>query len=253
LKALKISVLCLVVVIIAGLAVLLIAAMKAPGPFIEEFRAETAKIGKNKVVLSYPEDLLLERTSMDARLAMSEDDSIGLRVNLAEKKIYLEIQGIVLHETPILDQKASVFFKKLTPAEKYILFHKPLNINKDESSISKDVFNVVIAPKDSIEAQQREEILPDTSHTSPVTYRLYLDHGIRLQVYGQLPDSVPQFRDRFRFEYSDKYRFLKNLAQSVIKRTSAPYQPTISIVINSRDAESIYRAVPKKGKVILEF
>jgi len=252
-KALKYTVLGVILLIMAGLAVLLIAAMKAPDSFMKEYHEEIAAMGKNKAILSYHDELLGRKTSLDARLSMSDDDSIGMRINLKEKLVYLEIQGIVLHQTPILEQRTSAFFRKLTPAEKYILFHKPLTINKDESSIAKDEFNVVIAPKDTNEYKARQEIVPDTSHTDPVLYRLYLSHGIRIQVIGQLPDTVPQFWPRFRFEYTDRYIFLKNLAGSIINRKPAPYRPTIEIVINSRDAEAYYRAVPKKGKVIVEL
>lgn len=231
----------------------MVAAMKAPERFIADYKDEISNLGKSKNVLAYPEDLLNKRTGLDARLAMSEDDSIGLRVNLKENYAYLEIQGIVLHKSPIFKQKTSYFFRHLSPADKYILFHKPLSIKTDESTIIKDRFIIKQAPKDTVEAQQINDIVPDTSHTQPVMYRLYLDHGIRLQVIGQLADSIPQFWPRFRWEYHDRLRYLKELTRSAFQSTPAPYQPTISILIDAREAEAIYRAVPKKGKVILEF
>ncbi len=252
-KTLKILALLLGLMILGALSWLLISAMKAPHSFVEEFKTEMASIKNNKVILSYPDDLLERKTSLDSRLAMSNDDSIGLRINLKEKFLYLEIKGIVLHKTPILEQKSSSFFKHLTVAEKYVLFHNPLKIQKDDATISKDQFQEVIAPKDTIEAAKMTEIIPDTTLTEPVMYRLYLNHGIRVQITGQLPDSIPQFWPRFRFDYRDRYKFLKELTRSVIRNNPAPYQPTISLVINSRDAEAIYRAVPKKGNVILEL
>jgi hypothetical protein len=253
LKALKISAIIAGLIIIGALSFLLIIAMKAPEQFLQNFREETAKISNNKTILSYPDPLLEKRTSLDARLNMSEDDSIGMRINLKDKFLYLEIKGIVLHKTPILEQKTSSFFKHLSAAEKYVLFRQPLIIEKDESTISKDQFEVVIAPKDTIEAEARQEIIPDTSHINPVMYRLYFKNGMRVQITGQLPDSIPQFWQRFRFDYDDRMKFLKELSKSIVKKQSMPYQPTIKILINSRDAEAIYRAVPKKGKVILEL
>jgi len=253
LKALKISALILGLLILGGLSVLLITAMKVPDQFMQEFREETSKIKNNQVVLSYPDDLLKKKTSLDARLAMSDDDSIGLRISLKDKAMYLEIQGIVLHKTPIIEEHTSSFFKNLTTAEKYVLFHKPMKINSDESNIAKDVFTEVIAPKDSVEAEQRKEIIPDTIQREPILYRLYLDHGIRVQITGQLPDTIPQFWPRFRFDLQDRKKFLKGLKESVLNKKPVPYHPTISILINSRDAESIYRAVPKNGNIILEF
>lgn len=235
------------------LAFLMITAMKAPRQFLQDFREETAQIHDNKVILTYPDDLLDKKTTLDARLAMSEDDSIGLRINLREKSIYLEIKGIVLHKTPILEQKTSRFFKNLNSAEEYVLFHKPLVILKDESTISKDKFEIVYAPKDTIEANSRQEVVPDTVLREPVLYRLYFKNGIRVQVTGLLPDSIPQFWPRFRFDYNDRYRFLKNLTNSVIHNKPMPYQPTLSIVVEAREAEAIYRAIPKKGRVILEL
>ena len=252
-KALKISALVLGLLVLGALTILLVTAMKVPDQFMADFRAETAKIKNNKVVLSYPDELLEKRTSLDARLAMSNDDSIGLRINLKENQMYLEIQGIVLHKTPIIESKSSSFFKHLTVPEKYVLFHKPLSIQKSESNIEKDKFQEVIAPKDTIEAANIKEVIPDTVQTVPVLYRLYLDHGIRIEVVGKLNDTIPQFWPRFKFDYADRYLFLKSLTRSVLKKTPVPYQPTISIVFSSRDAESIYRAVPRNGNIILEF
>jgi hypothetical protein len=253
LKALKISALVLALVVVGILAFLMVTAMKAPKQFLQEFNEETAKMGKNIIVLSYPDDLLEKKTSLDARLAMSDNDSIGMRINLKEKALYLEIKGIVLHKTPLLEQKTSGFFKHLSAAEKYVLFHKPLIILGDESTISKDVFETVIAPKDTLEAQARAEIVPDTVLREPVLYRLYLEQGIRIQVIGQLPDSIPQFWPKFKFNYRDRYNYLKELIGSFTNKKATPYQPTISIVIDAKEASAIYRAVPKKGNVILEF
>lgn len=252
-KTLKITALILGLIVIGALAFLLIAAMKAPKQFLQDFKEQTVQINDDKVILTYPDDLLEKKTTLDARLAMSEDDSIGLRINLKEKSLYLEIKGIVLHRTPILDQKASSFFKKLNAAEKYVLFHKPLIIQKDESTILKDRFEVVIAPKDTIEAGLRKEAVPDTVLREPVMYRLYFKNGIRVQITGLLPDSVAQFWPRFRFDYADRYKFLKQLTNSVLHNEPAPYQPTISIVVEAREAEAVYRALPKKGKVIFDL
>lgn len=252
-KALKITALIFGLIIIGALAFLFITAMKAPKQFLQDFKNETAVIGNNQVILTYPDDILEKKTSLDARLAMSEDDSIGIRINLKEKVLYLEIKGIVIHKTPIRDQKISSFFKNLSPREKYILFSKPLRIKEDESTIPKDRFEIVYAPKDTIEYEARPDVIPDTVLREPIMYRLYFKNGIRIQVTGVLADTVPQFWPRFRFDYDDRYRFLRNLAKSVIRKTPVPYQPTISIVIGAREAEAIYRAVPKKSNVILEL
>ena len=253
LKALKISALILGLVIIGVLAFLFVSAMKAPEQFMQNFREETAKIGNNKIILAYPDPLLEKRTRLDARLAMSEDDSIGLRINLDENAMYLETKGIVLQKTPILEHKSSAFLKKLNAAEKYVLFHKPMVIQKDESTVEKDRFEVVIAPKDTLEAQSRPEVIPDTILYEPVQYRFYFSNGIRIHITGILHDSVPQFWPRFNFEFEDRSKFLKALLKSVVKKTAVPYQPTLSIVIDARDAEAIYRAIPRKGNVILEL
>ncbi len=252
-KALKISALTIGILVIGALAFLMIMAMKAPRQFLMDFNEETSKISNNKVILSYPDDLLDKKASLDARLAMSEDDSIGLRINLRQKSIYLEINGIVLHRTPVLEQKTSSFYKRLSSAEKYVLFRKPLEILKDESTISKDQFEIQIAPKDTIEAKSRPEIIPDTVLKEPVLYRLYFKNGFRVQITGELPDSVPQFWPKFKFDYADRIKYLKELVKSAMNNQPAPYQPTISLVVDAKEAEAIYRAVPKKGNVILEL
>lgn len=252
-KAIKITVLSLVLLVLGALAFLFITALKAPEKFLEDYRAETAQIANNKVILSYPDQLLEKKTTLDARLAMSLDDSIGLRINLKAKSINLEIKGISLHETAILGQKTSSFFKHLTSAEKYVLFGKPLRILKDESTISKDKFEIIYAPKDTIEAGARPDPVPDTVLREPVMYRLCFKNGIRVQITGILPDSVKQFWPRVRFDYSDRSRFLKELLKSVGNKNPMPFQPTISLIVEAREAEAIYRAIPRNGNVILEL
>lgn len=264
-KALKIIALILGVLILGTLTLLYLNALKAPKKYLEEFTRETANIGENQIVKTYPNDLLEKRTNLDARLAMSNDDSIGLRISLKDKLVYLEIKGIVLSQTPILDYKVSHFLKNLSPAEKYLMFHTPLNIQKDESTIFKDRFKEIIAPpvrpagapeetpapKDT--AKEQKDKAEKVQQPDPVIYRLYLDHGIKVQFTGQMPDSIPQFWPKFWFEFNDRYQFIKDVANSILRKTPASYQPSIKLVIDYKDAEAFYRAMPKKGKVILDL
>lgn len=264
-KAIKIIALVLAVLILGALTLLYLEALKAPNKYLDEFRKETADLFKNQIVKTYPADLLEKRTTLDARLSMSNDDSIGLRISLKDKLVYLEIKGIVLSQTPILEYSVSHFLKNLSPAEKYMMFHAPLTIQKDESTIFKDRFKEIIAPpvrpadapeeapapKDTVKVNKNKKDtvqLPD-----PVIYRLYLNHGIKVQFTGQMPDSIPQYWPRFWFDFNERYQFVKDVKNSLIKRTPLTYQPSIKLVINYRDAEAIYRAMPKKGKVILDL
>jgi hypothetical protein len=265
LKALKIIALILVVLIAGALAIVYMGAMKAPKKYLEQFRQETAGLGSNKIVLSYPAELLEKRTTLDARLAMSNDDSIGLRISLKDKMVYLEIEGIILSQTPIIEYKISNFLKNLSPAGKYFMFHTPLNIRKDESTILKDKFKEKIAPPVRAADAPEETAAPKdtTNHhknkkaavplPDPVIYRLYLNHGIKVQFTGQMPDSVPQFWPKFWFEFGERYQFIKDVTKNIIKKTPVSYQPSLKLVINYKDAEAVYRAMPKKGKVILDL
>ncbi len=253
------------VLILGALTVLYLGALKAPKKYLEEFSRETANPGNNQIVKTYPEELLEKRTNLDARLAMSNDDSIGLRISLKDKMVYLEIKGIVLSQTPILNYKVSRFLKNLSPAEKYLMFHTPLNIRKDESTIFKDRFKEIIAPpitpanapeetptlKDTTKEQKGKK--PTVQLPDPVIYRFFLNHGIKVQFTGQMPDSVPQFWPKFWFEFGERYQFIKDVTKNIIKKTPVSYQPSLKLVINYKDAEAVYRALPKKGKVILDL
>ncbi|MDD2813305.1 MAG: hypothetical protein PHN30_04730 [Bacteroidales bacterium] len=250
-KALKKPLLISFILIIVILGILMVIAMKAQDRFVEDYLAEIREVKANKTALSYPDDLLERKTSLEARLQMAKDDSIGLRINLKEKMVYLEIQGIVLHRSPILRHSSSYFFRHLNATEKYILFHKPLRIQNEVSTIPKEQFIVKIAPKDSSEV--KEATIPDTIHTVPVMYRFNLNHGLRLQVTGQLADSIPQFWPRLKFDLQDRAEFIKALIQNIFKDTKVPYRPTLRIRINSREAEAIYRAIPRESLVILEL
>jgi len=58
LKALKISLLVLILLILAALGILMGVAMKAQDRFVDEYLAEVRDMEANKTILSYPEELL---------------------------------------------------------------------------------------------------------------------------------------------------------------------------------------------------
>jgi hypothetical protein len=264
---LKISAVILVVLVVGVLTLLYITARKAPDAYLADFKKETADLSKDKIISSYPPDLLEKRTVLDARLAMSDDDSIGMRISLRDKMVYLEIQGIVLTKTPILSYRLSPFLKNLSPAEKYFMFHSPLKIRRDESTIYKDRFKEIIAPPTRpADAPEEETPAPkDSSSTTdakkqaepkpdPIIYRFYLEHDLKVQITGQMPDSLSsQFWPRFRFEMSDRMKFVRQLGANILKKKPLNYEPFVRLVIDYKDAEAIYRAMPKKGNVILDI
>ncbi|MDD4645646.1 MAG: hypothetical protein PHY99_06625 [Bacteroidales bacterium] len=264
-KALKIFAICVGILILGALTMLYLGAMKAPKSYIADFSKETEHISENKIIKSYPNESLERRSNLDARIAMSDDDSIGLRISLKEKAIFLELQGIVLSQIPIIDYQVSHFFTNLSPAEKYFIFRSPLTIQRDESTIEKNKFKEMIA-QEGKEAQSAEALKATADSLSgdknkkskgprvdPIIYRLFLDHGIKVQFTGQMPDSIPQYWPKFWFEFKERNQFLKDVMNSITKKTPVYYQPSIKLVIDAKDAETIYRAMPKNGMVILDL
>jgi hypothetical protein len=249
----------LIIVILAVIAFVVyysIMEMRSPAKKMAEISEEYgfAKYEKRKLPKKVTSDstflsLLKEEAYLQSRVAMAETDSVYLTLNLSKKEINIEISGVVVHSTPIIEIEAS---KLITGGDEFVIssmLSAPLTIISDTSSIAKIPIILKIAPKDTSEF--KPDAIPDTAFYEPVNYIFETDRGIKIIVYQSEEIKQGDSKDRFLFDLHNRFIITKAAMRDIIKFKVPDYQPFIKIKIPSADAKIIYRAIPKHGQIAI--
>lgn len=208
--------------------------------------------GKNAVDQRFLSDsaylqMMKTKAFLQSRVALAETDSVYLTVDFADTTINLEISGVVVHRTHILESEMS---KMIRSGNEYVLnnlFSKPFTIVKDYSTIQKEPLMIKMAPKDTSEFQP--DIMPDTADFEPVNYILHLDNGIKVYIYQAEELNRGDARERFFFDLADRFRTFSEDFKRVIAFKVPEYHPSIRLRIPRDDAKILYRAVPVNGQI----
>lgn len=200
---------------------------------------------------------LREKAWLESRIKMAAGDSIGLSIDLEQRLIQLELRGVVILSSKIRDASISGFFRKMDGNVYFSMFGTPLTIQKFESSIAKNPFKIVQAPKDTIAAQAvvvakvKKDSIPDEN----VFWTVKFDRDFELNIQGI--DSVAEAQNKYKlgkgFEFE---RNLKNVASSfqhILKFTKPSYTPEILISIPENEAKAILRALPSNALVTIRI
>lgn len=199
-------------------------------------------------------DLMKEKAWIESRIKMAASDSVGLSIDLEQHTIQLELEGVVVMKSKIRDFSTSGFFRHMDGNVYFNMFGSPLTIVKFESSIEKNPFKVVIAPKNEAEAEAavaKKDSVPDEN----VFWTVEFDRDFELNIQGI--DSVSESQSKYKlgkgFEFE---RDLKNIANSfehILKFTKPVYTPEILISIPENEAKAILRALPRKAMVTIRI
>jgi hypothetical protein len=187
---------------------------------------------------------------LQSKMELVNEDSVYLVLDLVKKTANLELKGISLHECKILDSHISNLIKD-QPAEALINWSsEPFKMKSDEATIPKVSFLIKYAPKDTIEANQAEE-LPEPPKRGDVYVVMDFNRNLRLIIQQvEKPDkegqkNISTLKWKFR-----KQEIIKSLNALIhFKRDTAI--PTIDIVLSKADATLLYRALPYKPKLLL--
>lgn len=193
--------------------------------------------------------MLREKSFLQAKITMAENDSISLSLNLTDSTANLEINGVRVHSARMTGINMSKILQKGEPYIISSMFSAPLNIVSDMATIKKEPLMIKMAPKDTSEF--KPDIIPDTTDYEPVDYILETDTGLRLFVCQEEEDKASDRRRLFWFDLN--YRF-KNAIRSlkyVVTFKVPEYNPFIKISLPKADAKIIYRAIPRKGQIAI--
>ena len=197
--------------------------------------------------------LLKEKAWIESRLKMANSDSIGLSIDLENHLLQLELKGVVVLSSKIRDYSASGFFKRMDGNVYFSMFGTPLTIQKFESSIEKNAFKVVQAPK-SVEEAEASKTKKDSLHHE-VFWTVKLDRDFELNIQGI--DSVLASQSKYQlgkgFEFRRDLNNISNSFQHILKFKKPVYTPEILISIPSNEAKAILNALPRKALVIIRI
>jgi len=159
----------------------------------------------------------------------------------------------------IRDSSISGFFRKMDGNVYFTTFGTPLTIQQFKSSIAKNPFKVVQAPKDTIAAmaaidaaaKNEKEALKNEN----VFWTVKLDRNFDLDIQGI--DSVAEAQKKYEFGKGFEFeRNLKNIANSfqhILRFTKPSYTPEILISIPENEAKAILRALPSNALVTIRI
>lgn len=197
--------------------------------------------------------LMKDKAWVESRLKMATNDSIGLSIDLENHLLQLELKGVVVMSSKIRDYSTSGFFKRLEGNVYFNVFGSPLTILKFESSIEKNAFKVVQAPKSVEEAEAAKTIVDSLHHEVFWTVRLDQDFELNIQGIDSISESQSKYKLGKGFEFK---RDLKNISQSlkqIIQFKKPVYIPEILISIPENEAKAILNALPRNALVTIRI
>jgi hypothetical protein len=190
-----------------------------------------------------------EKAFYQSRNIMAETDSICLSINLTDSTAVLEINGVAVHEAPLLKIKAPAILYKADEYAISSMLSVPFSVTDNLATIKKEPLMLKIAPKDT--SEYKPDILPDTTNSAAVNYILQLDHGFRLYVYQDTGDDTGGALNRLVFDLRDRFRNIWDMIKSIAVFKVPEYHPSIRLMLKKADARIIYRALPLHGQIAL--
>ncbi len=199
-------------------------------------------------------ELMKQKAWVESRVKMAASDSIGLSIDLEQQIIQLELKGVVVMSSKIQGYSTSGFFKRMDGNVYFTMFGSPLTIQKFESSIEKNPFKVIQAPKSAEEAEAavtKKDTLPQEN----VFWTVKLDRDFELNIQGI--DSISAAKSKYKlgkgFEFKRDLSNIMNSFQNIIKFKKPVYTPEILISIPENEAKAILRALPRNASVTIRI
>ncbi|MCK3683319.1 hypothetical protein [Maribellus sp. YY47] len=192
-----------------------------------------------------------DRNWIECRLETSKTDSISLSVNLKDSILQLELKGVVIKTTPIIELHADRFFEELNPVAYHHYFGEETASREMQATIEKIPLIVKKAPKDTLEYAAQSHVV-DTLKREDVHWLIMLDNGIELRVEGTDTTRTSNAWHN-KFWLKQDYHQIKNNFAKTLKFEVPQYNPTIKLVISENDAKAIYRALPRQPRVCIRL
>lgn len=197
-------------------------------------------------------DLQKEQVFLKAKQKYLNSDSVIMILDLKDSIISMDIRGVRVLETPILELEVSKAFKKLDASEILSLMQSPLMLEARNGTIAAIPIVVKEAPKDTAEANSETvEYLNPKMEDVYVTMDFSRDFLIYLEQYE--PPTPEDINANIEYQkYIKDQQFMTSW--NALRRFQSPLHPMwLKIKIHREDARSVYRAIPENGKMIVRL
>jgi hypothetical protein len=175
-----------------------------------------------------------------------------LVLDLINNTAVLEMKGVSLHESKILESSVSNSIKMYHTEALLNWMAEPFMLKHVEATIPKIEYVEKIAPKDTIEAN-KVAVEPAPAKLGDVYIVMDFDRNLRLVIsQSEKPDDEgKKVISAMRRKYQEME--VRRSLQSLIKFNREPAMPQISIVIPKSDATIFYKALPVRPKMIIRM
>jgi len=189
---------------------------------------------------------------LHSRLELASEDSMYLVLDLINNTAILEMKGIMLHESKILESSVSNSIKMYHTEALLNWMAEPFMLKYAASTIPKIEYVEKIAPKDTIEAN-KIAVEPAAAKLGDVYIVMDFDRNLRLVIsQSEKPDEDgKKIITAMRRKYQEVE--VRRSIQSLVKFNRQPAMPQISIVIPKSDATIFYKALPVRPKMIIRM
>lgn len=195
-------------------------------------------------------ELYRQKNWLESRLKMSQSDSIYLSINLRDSALQLELKGVVLKSSPIVQIKYDRFFDALPASAYHHYFGQETVGNQSLATIDKIPLTIKQAPRDSAEFAAQNTIT-DTIKNEEINWMLTLDNGILLKIKG-IDDDDQKLPSSSFWRQQKLKQIVRDLSNTILFKLPN-YQPSIELLVGEEDAKAIYRAIPVQPMVCIRL
>lgn len=196
--------------------------------------------------------LINRKAFLDAQLAMSTSDSIGLIVNLKDSLVQLQMKGVTLRQVKFSKAEMPRFFRGISTKAYATRFSKPFKISEIEGTIEKNPMIYRKVPKDTLEAAQ-SQLTIDTTKTEFVEWHLMLDSTLIISVVQSDPYDGLLNWDRIKYKMRRHFKTLATMNRKLFRLQKPSALPEITAYIPANEAKSFFRALPPNGQVVVRI
>ena len=189
---------------------------------------------------------------LHSRLELANEDSMYLVLDLINNTAILEMKGVMLHESRILESSVSNSIRMYHTEALLNWMAEPFMLKHTDATIPKIEYVEKIAPKDTIEAN-KTVVEPAPAKLGDVYIVMDFDRNLRLVIsQSEKPDQDgKKIINAMRRKYQEVE--VRRSLQSLVKFNRQPAMPQISIVISKSDAVIFYKALPVRPKMIIRM
>jgi len=207
---------------------------------------------ENLASLNHLYNLQKDEAFLKAKQKYLNSDSVIMILDLVDSIISLEIRGVSVLESPIMEMEITKAFKKLDASEILALMQVPLTLEGRNGTIDAVPIVVKEAPKDTAEANSETvEYLNPKMEDVYVTMDFSRDFLIYLEQFEPpTPEDISANIEYQEYIRNEQYQ----LSLAALKSFRAPVHPMwLRIKIHREDARSVFRALPENGKMIVRL